>query len=170
MLVQAAVSLVALAIAHAQAQTQLKESLTRVELAQSIARLGYWERDAVERQAECLRRDLTQFWALPPERTVSLKRAFLDVVLEADRPALFAAYGEANRGDAPGEMQFRVRHARRVDSSRSGVERRAIRDESGRTTHIIGTMQDVTERQRVDLERQRLSDTAVLARGCGSAR
>jgi PAS domain S-box-containing protein len=168
-LVQAAVSLVALSIAHANAQTQLKESLTRVELAQSIARLGYWERDLSSDKLH-IYGETNTILGIPSERTVSLD-AFLGVVLEEDRPPLIAAYGEANRGDATGGMQFRVRHP---DGSVRYVhaERRAIRDDSGRTTHIIGTMQDVTERNEADLERQRhltqLSSLAAAARKVNS--
>jgi PAS domain S-box-containing protein len=151
-LVQAAVSLVALSIAHSNAQTQLKESLTRVELAQSIARLGYWERDLSSDKLNVYG-ETDAILGIPGERTVSLA-AFLDVVLEEDRPAMIAAYGEANRGDGSGGLQFRVRHP---DGSIRYVhaERRVIFDESGRTTHLIGTMQDVTERNQADMERQR---------------
>jgi PAS domain S-box-containing protein len=168
-LVQAAVSLVALSIAHSSAQTQLKESLTRVELAQSIARLGYWERDLSSDKLNVYG-ETNAILGIPSERTVSLE-TFLGVVLEEDRPALIAAYGEANRGDATGAMQFRVRHP---DGSIRHVhaERRAIRDDSGRTTHVIGTMQDVTERNEADLERQRyltqLSSLADVARKVNS--
>ncbi|WP_129777745.1 PAS domain S-box protein [Peristeroidobacter soli] len=168
-LVQAAVSLVALAIAHSNAQTQLRESLTRVELAQSIARLGYWERDLSSDRLN-IYGETSAILGIPSERSISLQ-AFLAVVLEEDRPTLIAAYGEANRGDAGGAMQFRVRHP---DGSVRHVhaERRAIRDETGRTTHIIGTMQDVTERNEADLERQRhltqLSSLAAAARKVNS--
>ncbi|WP_116812566.1 PAS domain S-box protein [Steroidobacter cummioxidans] len=160
-LVQAAVSLVALAIAHAHAQTQLKESLTRVELAQSIARLGYWERDLSSDKLNVYG-EANAILGIPGERTIGLD-VFLGVVLEADRPALIAAYGEANRGDTSGGLQFRVRHP---DGSVRHVhaERCVIRDESGRATHIIGTMQDVTERNQADLERQRyLNQMSALA-------
>ncbi|WP_161813717.1 PAS domain S-box protein [Steroidobacter agaridevorans] len=160
-LVQAAVSLVALAIAHANAQTQLKESLTRVELAQAIARLGYWERDLSNDKLNVYG-ETTAILGIPGERSVSLA-SFLGVVLEADRPALIAAYSEANRGDGSAGLQFRVRHP---DGSVRYVhaERRVIRDESGRPTHIIGTMQDVTERNEADRERQRyLTQLAALA-------
>lgn len=160
-LVQAAVSLVALAIAHSNAQKQLKESLTRVELAQTIARLGYWERDLSSDKLNVYG-ETNAILGIPGERAVSLE-SFLAVVLEADRPALIAAYSEANRGDGSGGLQFRVRHP---DGSIRHVhaERRVIRDDSGRTTHIIGTMQDVTERNQADLERQRyLTQLASLA-------
>lgn len=168
-LVQAAVSLVALAIEHSNTQTQLKESLTRVELAQSIARLGYWERDLASDILNVYG-ETNAILGIPGQRTVSLSR-FMAVVLEADRPALLAAYGEANRGDSPGEIQFRVRHP---DGSVRHVhgQRRALRDESGRATHIIGTMQDITERHEADLERQRyltqLSSLADAARKVNS--
>lgn len=160
-LVQAAVSLVALAITHSNAQTQLKESLTRVELAQSIARLGYWERDLSSDKLNVYG-EANAILGIAAERSIRLD-AFLGVVLEADRPALIAAYGEANRGDTSGGLQFRVRHP---DGSIRHVhaERCVIRDESGRATHIIGTMQDVTERNQADLERQRyLTQMSALA-------
>jgi PAS domain S-box-containing protein len=160
---------VALSIAHSNAQTQLKESLTRVELAQSIARLGYWERDLASDKLNVYG-ETNAILGIPAERTLSLE-TFLGVVLEEDRPALIAAYGTANRGDATGGMQFRVRHP---DGAIRYVhaERRAIRDDSGRATHIIGTMQDVTERTEADLERQRyltqLSSLAAAARKVNS--
>jgi PAS domain S-box-containing protein len=164
-LVQTAASLVAVAIEHARAETQLKESLTRVDLAQSIARLGYWERDLSTDKLNVYGETNT-ILGLPLERSLSLGK-FMGVVVEEDRPALVAGYGAANRGDSPGELQFRVR---RDDGSVRHVyaQRRAVRDASGRTTHIIGTMQDVTERNQADLERQRyLTQLSALA---GAAR
>jgi len=160
-LVQAAASLVALSIAHSTAQSQLKESLTRVELAQSIARLGYWERDLSSETLD-IYGEANDILGVPGERALRLE-AFLAVVLEADRPALIAAYSEANRGEGSGGLQFRVRHP---DGSIRYVhaERRVICDESGHATHIIGTMQDVTERTEADQERQRyLTQLASLA-------
>jgi PAS domain S-box-containing protein len=168
-LVQSAASLVSVAIEHARVQSQLKESLTRVDLAQSIARLGYWERDLSTNKLNVYG-ETNPILGLPPERTLSLG-AFINLVVEEDRAALIDSYGEANRGDVPGELQFRVR---RQDGSVRHVhaQRRAIRDAAGRTTHIIGTMQDVTERHQADLERQRyltqLSSLADAARKVNS--
>ncbi len=168
-LVQTAASLVSVAIEHVRAETQLKESLTRVELAQSIARLGYWERDLSTNKLNVYG-ETNKILGLPPERSLSLS-AFINLIVEEDRPALIAGYGEANRGDLPGELQFRVR---RDDGSVRHVyaQRRAVRDASGRTTHIIGTMQDITERHQADAERQRsltqLSSLADAARKVNS--
>jgi PAS domain S-box-containing protein len=140
-----------------------------VELAQGIARLGYWERD-LSSDTLNVYGETNAILGIPAERSVSL-RAFMSVVLEEDRPALAAAYGEANRGDTPGELQFRVRHP---DGSIRYVhaQRRTVRDESGRTAHIVGTMQDITERHEADLERQRyltqLSSLADAARKVNS--
>lgn len=160
-LMQAAVSLVALAIAHSNAQTQLKESLARVELAQSIARLGYWERDLSSDNLNVYG-EANAILGIPAERSVSLA-AFLAVVIEEDRPALLAAYGEANRGDTPGdtpgELQFRVRHPNGA-IRHVHAKRMAIHDESGRATHIIGTMQDITElEERVRTRTQQLQES-----------
>jgi signal transduction histidine kinase len=160
-LAQMAAGLISVAVEHARAGSQLKESLTRLELAQSIARLGYWERD-LSNDRLILFGDAYRMLDLPQGSHVDLA-TFMNLVVEQDRHILITGYGDANRGSPPGNMQFRIRCS---DGSIRHIyaQRRAIRDSTGRTTHIIGTMQDMTERHAADLERQRyLTQLTFLA-------
>jgi PAS domain S-box-containing protein len=133
----------------------LQMSLVRLELAQSIARLGYWERDVTNDRMDAYGQakailGLSEDQVLDPA-------TFMRQVLEEDRAHVIAGYSSINRGDnAPTSMQFRVK---RADGSIGYVyaQRRIVRDASGKAIRVIGTLQDVTERHAADLERQRYS-------------
>jgi PAS domain S-box-containing protein len=139
----------------------LQMSLVRLELARSIARLGYWERDLVSDRMYAYG-ETNAILGIPEDESIDVT-AFLNRVVEEDRPTVMAGYSEANRGNASGALQFRVQ---RPDGSLRYIyaQRRTIHDSSGRSIRVIGTLQDVTERYEADLERQRyLAQLAFLA-------
>lgn len=146
---------------HARADARLKESLARLELAQSIAQLGYWERDLLSDRMHFYG-EANAIIGIPADRQIDLPM-LMELVPEEDRHILVDGYTEANRGVAYGTLQFRIR---RTDGALRHIyaQRYAIRDDSGSTVKIIGTLQDVTERFETDIERQRyLAQLAFLA-------
>jgi PAS domain S-box-containing protein len=139
----------------------LQMSLVRLELARSIARLGYWERDLLSDRMYAYG-ETNAILGIPEDQSIDIA-AFLNRVVEEDRHTVIAGYSEANRGNATGALQFRLR---RPDGSLRYIyaQRRTISDASGKAIRVIGTLQDVTERYEADLERQRyLAQLAFLA-------
>lgn len=139
----------------------LQMSLVRLELARSIARLGYWERDLVSDRMYAYG-ETNAILGIPEDQSIDVA-AFLNRVIEEDRHTVMVGYSEANSGNATGALQFRVR---RPDGSLRYIyaQRRTIRDAGGKAIRVIGTLQDVTERHEADLERQRyLAQLSFLA-------
>lgn len=139
----------------------LQMSLVRLELARSIARLGYWERDLVTDHMYAYGETNT-ILGIPEGQSIDVA-TFLNQVVDQDRHIVVAGYSGANHGNAAGALQFRLR---RPDGSQRHIyaQRRTIRDANGKAIRVIGTLQDVTERYEADLERQRyLAQLAFLA-------
>ena len=135
---------------EAERQT-LQMSMVRLELAQSIARLGYWERDLLTDRTVAYG-EARSILGLPADENIDIV-ALGNQVIDEDRPLFLQGYVDANRG-VPKPMQYRIRCS---DGSVRHIytERRAIRDENGKPVRVIGTLQDVTERHEAHLERQR---------------
>lgn len=151
-LIQAASELVSVAIEHARAETQLRESWTRLELAQRVARLGYWERDLLK-QRTVIFGDARTMLDLDPGESIDLD-TLLDRVVDEDRYLVIAGYQEANDGNTPmGPLEFRVRH-RDGGIHHILAQRRSFRDDTGRTTKVISTVQDVTAQREAALRLQ----------------
>lgn len=144
--------------AEAQRESEredLRMSLVRLELAQSIARLGYWERDVSTDRMDAYGQ-AKAILGMSEDQTLD-PATFLRQIVDEDRAHVIAGYTSVNRGSGePSSLQFRVK---RADGSIGHVyaQRRIIRDASGKTLRVIGTLQDVTERHAADLERQRYS-------------
>lgn len=151
-LIQAASELVSVAIEHARAETQLRESWTRLELAQRVARLGYWERDLLKLRTVVFG-DTRAMLDLDPGETIDVG-TLLDRVVDEDRAIVLAGYeegGDVNMQMAP--LQFRVRHR---DGSIHHIlaQRRGFRDAAGRVAKVISTVQDVTAQREAALRLQ----------------
>ncbi len=151
-LIQAASELVSVAIEHARAETQLRESWTRLELAQRVARLGYWERNLLK-QRTVVFGDARAMLDLDAGETIDLD-TLLERVVDEDRAIVLTGYQESSDGNAPMDpLQFRVRHR---DGSIHHIlaQRRSFRDDTGRVTKVISTVQDVTAQREAALLQQ----------------
>lgn len=144
-LVHATTGLVSVAIEHARAETQLRESWSRLELAQRVARLGYWERDLIKKRTVAFG-DANAMLGLEASETIDLN-TLLERVVAEDRHILVAGYQELSDTQlTPLEFRIRLR-----DGSVRHVlaQRRGFRDDSGSITKVIGTVQDVTAQREV---------------------
>jgi PAS domain S-box-containing protein len=168
-LMQAAVSLVSVAIEHSRAEQQLKQSVTRLELAQSIARLGYWERDIASDRIR-LYGEAHAILGVDPNATFSLAD-LVSLVLPEDRQLLVAGYFAGGEADLLRPLHLRLKRPDRT-LQHIYAQRRPVHDAEGKPIRVIGTLQDVTERQQVDAERQhylqQLSFLAAAARKVNS--
>jgi PAS domain S-box-containing protein len=121
----------------------LGESERRLEEAQSISHVGYWERDlATDRYAWS--NETYRIFGLRPQERVMTFEAIRDAVHPADRSMMTAAVTKALESGSRYDLEYRaicpdgeIRFVR----SQGDV----VRDESGRPRHVFGTVQDVTE-------------------------
>jgi len=126
---------------------RLRESERRLEEAQRLAHVGYWERD-VETGVAVWSDETYRIFGLPPqERSVPVAELH-ELVHPEDRP-LFVAATKALRDGQPYELEYRV--LRRNGEVRFVHARGGLRaDDSGRARRMFGTVQDITERKRAE--------------------
>src|SRR5436309_9700126 len=126
----------------------LGESERRLEEAQRISHVGYWERDLATNRYTWSDENYRIFGLRPQERSLS----FDDVqalLHPADRDMRAAAVAEAVRGGRRYDVEYRVvRPTGEVRLVRSVGD--VVRDESGRPRRVFGTVQDITERKRAE--------------------
>lgn len=161
-LLQTAVALASVVIEQARTEEQLKESWTKLELAQNIARLGYWEREIASDRMHFFG-ETNAILGLPASISVD-RTVFEAQVLEEDRHVLAWSEKEAAGGRVPGPMAFRIR---RADGSVRHLfaQHRLLEDASGAPLKMVGTLQDVTEqRQTEHTLHHYLSQLAFLAK------
>jgi len=127
------------------------ESERRLEEAQRISHVGYWERDLATNRYTWSDENYRIFGLRPQERSLS----FDDVqalLHPADRDMRAAAVAEALRGGRRYDVEYRVvRPDGEVRFVRS--EGDVVRDEAGQLRRVFGTVQDITERKRAEQRR-----------------
>jgi PAS domain S-box-containing protein len=133
----------------------LRESEKRLDEAQRIAHVGYWDR-ALDSGQIRLSDEACRIFGVPPgERLLDLSewhQQWLALIHPEDRPRVAEAAALALSGGPPYDVEYRVTHAGgevRIIHSRGEVRR----DESGRPWRMFGTMQDITELRRAEHER-----------------
>jgi PAS domain S-box-containing protein len=122
------------------------ESERRLQEAQRISHVGYWERDLATNRYTWSDENYRIFGLRPQERTLTFDDV-QELLYPADREMRAAAVAEALRGGRRYDVEYRVvrpdGEVRFVRSEGDGV-----RDEAGRLLRVFGTVQDITERKR----------------------
>ena len=135
----------------------LGESERRLEEAQRISHVGYWERDLATNRYTWSDENYRIFGLRPQERILSFGEV-QELLHPADRAMRAAAVQEALRGGRRYDVEYRVIHPNgEVRFVRSVGD--VVRDESGRPRRVFGTVQDITERKRG--EHRRLAQHTV---------
>ena len=134
-------------------QRRLLDQLTRSEAtlaqAQRIARVASWRWD-MRSGTELWSQEINQILVAADHPAMTFRR-FLEYVHPADRLEVSAAFNPMLAGVAPHALDFRV-------LASTGEERfihslgETIYAEDGQATAIIGTLQDITERKRIEDE------------------
>jgi PAS domain S-box-containing protein len=153
----------------------LRESERKLEEAQRIAHVGYWDRDLDAGRITLSDEGCRIFGFPPEERVVDLPvwhERWQALIHPEDRPRAAAAAAAALAGGPRYDVEYRVVHRTgevRVVHSQGDV----IRDASGRPCRMFGTMQDITDRKRAEqalrqsqaylAEAERLSHTGSWA-------
>jgi PAS domain S-box-containing protein len=126
----------------------LRESEARLEEAQRIAHVGYWERD-LDTNLITWSDESLRIWGLATEHGPVAFTRYRELVHSEDRQRVVAAVAEALRGGRHYDVEYRVVRPNgevRVIHSRGDV----MRDESGRPRRMFGIVQDITERKRAE--------------------
>jgi PAS domain S-box-containing protein len=144
----------------------LGESERKLEEAQRLAHVGYWERDPDTDLITWSDETYRIFGLEPQARTLRLAQ-LPELVHPEDRQILIQALAEARSG-GPRDVEYRVIRPNgevRLVHSQGNV----IRDESGGPRRMFGTVQDITERKRAEQRlmaqhtvTQMLAETAAL--------
>ena len=144
------------------AEDSLRESRARLDEAQRIVHLGNWDWDTAANQV-WWSDEVYRILGLIPRQFDASVEGFLARVHPDDRPLLERAIRDAVASGAPREVDHRII---RPDGSVRWVHQHAAvaREVDGKPVRFIGTVQDVTDRKRLEeqvldvseLERQRI--------------
>src|SRR5215831_8085471 len=140
----------------------LDESERKLEQAQKLTHVGYWERDTDTDIITWSDETYRIFGLQPQARTLNLDQ-LPELIHPEDKQIVVQAVAQALRGGPRYDVEYRVIRPNgevRLVHSQGDV----TRDESGRPRRMFGTVQDITERKRAE---QRLmlqhSVTQILA-------
>jgi len=129
---------------------RLWESERKLEAAQRIARLGWWERDYVTQRVS-LSEEVQRIFGIAPVDLPDWQDRWIDLIHPDDRPQAAAASAAALAGTARYDVEYRVIRPDgdvRIVHSQGDV----TRDDSGRPLRQFGVLQDITERRRAEDE------------------
>ncbi len=143
-----------------RAEEELRHSEQRLRQAQQIARVGNWEWDVLNDRVEWS--EITyEIFGRPPGSTVTTADAFDGVHPEDREPLRRQVLATAEQG-IPLVTEFRL--VRPDGEVRYVADRgEGFRDESGRLVRIFGTVQDITERKRMEEELRRRGELLAKA-------
>ena len=128
-----------------QMEEDLREREGRLRFAQEVAHLGYWRRDLRSEELDWSG-ETRRIFGWPSDKEVTYE-AFMAAVVPDDRQQLKAAQEAALAGEAPLEIEYRIRRPsgeERVVYERGGLRK----DEDGEPIALMGAVLDVTKAVR----------------------
>jgi PAS domain S-box-containing protein len=140
----------AISLENTRLYSDLRESEAKLEEAQHIAHVGYWQRDLVTNLLTWSGESFRILGLSPGESTVAFTR-YRELIHPEDRQRVGAAVAEALSGGKRYDLEYRVVRPNgqvRIVHSQGKV----MRDESGRPRRMFGIIQDVTERKRAEAD------------------
>jgi PAS domain S-box-containing protein len=131
-----------------RAEDALRESEAKLEEAQRLTHVGYWDRDMVT-DLITWSDETYRIYGVPSEERILTLDRIQELIHPEDRPIMLEAVSAA-LGDGPRyDVEYRVIQPNggvRIVHSQADV----TRDESGRPRRVFGTVQDITERKRAE--------------------
>jgi PAS domain S-box-containing protein len=149
-----------------RAEEALRKSEASLREAQRIAHLGNWEWNVPANELRWSDEVYSIFGLLPEPRGATYE-SFLERVHPADREKVELAVRESLATGKPLSLEHRVV---RPDGEGRVVRQQAeiFRDDTGKATRMVGTVQDVTEQKRIEAEflrAQRMDGIGAIAGG-----
>ncbi len=140
------------------AEEALRKSEAQLAQAQRISHVGSWELDLVE-NVLTWSDEVYRIFDIDPEEFGSSYEAFLDTVHPEDRESVDRAYTESVKSGTPYEIAHRLLMK---DGTVKWVNERCQThyDDAGNPVRSVGTVQDITERERAENELRRERDRA----------
>jgi PAS domain S-box-containing protein len=131
---------------QARAAEAVRQSEYKLEAAQRMAHVGWWERDLDTDRISWSDETYHILGLMPRGRTLTLAE-FQEMIHPKDRQVMERAVGAALAGGPRYDVEYRVvRPSGEVRFVHSQGD--ITRDDAGRPRRIFGTIQDVTERKR----------------------
>jgi len=129
-------------------ESVLKESQASLERAQALAHLGSWEWDLLDRNP-AWSPELFRIFGLEPWAPAPDYDHYLERVLPEDRPLVLGTIEQVIASGKPMGLEYRIQT---LQGEIRHVYERAepVLDERGRTIRLRGTIQDITERKRME--------------------
>ena len=137
-----------------EAEEALRESEAKLEEAQRIAHVGYWDRD-LDTDLITWSDETYRIYGVPLEDRILTFDRIRERIHPDDRERMLEAAAKALQGGARYDVEYRVLRPDgevRIVHSQGDV----TRDKAGRPRRMFGTAQDITERKRAEEERTRL--------------
>ena len=126
----------------------LRESRAKLQQAQHIASIGYWERD-VDTDLSVWSDETYQIFGEPRDEAPISAARINDLIHPDDRERFCREFGEALQGARRYDIEYRV--VRRDGEVRAVHSQGDVtQDESGKPRRVFGVLQDITERKRAD--------------------
>lgn len=135
------------AIRSSQIEDDLRRSQAQLNYAQKLAKLGYWEWDAIRDQVSGSDSAFRLF-NIPKQNGINLDN-FIANVLPQDLTIIQQTITEASRGQSHMEVNFRVQNPQRGLSHIECIGE-VHYDENGQMTHIIGSVQDISRLHKAE--------------------
>jgi PAS domain S-box-containing protein len=137
-----------------RAEEALRESEKKLREAARIAHVGYWERDYVA-QTIVLSEEACKIFGLPPHHSLpeltEWHEQWVKLIHPEDQKQAAQAAADALAGGPPYNVNYRVvRSDGQVRYVHSYAE--VTRDASGSPLRMFGTMIDITEQKRMEME------------------
>jgi PAS domain S-box-containing protein len=132
----------------------LRVSQTFLEEAQAVADVGHWTSDVFPGDRLIWSRQIYRIFGITEARFDGRVGTFFSFVHPDDRGPVKEAVAAAVSGERPYAIELRII---RPDGSMRWVHARAVvtRDEQGEPLRLLGVVQDITERKRIEDELRR---------------
>lgn len=150
-------------------ENELRRSREDLARAQQVAMLGSFSRDLASGKTEWSE-EFLRIWGIDERFDRPHAEALAAMVHPADREAFIQGRNEALKYGANASLDFRVT---RPDGEERILHRDygIILDENGKATRMFGTVQDITDRKRIEIELRRSRENLARAQrvaGVGS--